>query len=263
MKVFISGVPCQKTMDNPPSAMLVKSFLSKWSKSKPATLYKYLSIVKWSLNWYGEDINLKIKLPQQLPEYVEDESVQKMIAAVKQKKTHKQEIDRDILLIELAYNSGLRREELANLKISDILVSEKALIVRKGKGQKDRTVPIPSRIVRLLEKHIKNLGPSDNIFNVKPVAISDKISRIAKKAGVNIHTHSLRHGYATRLLEKGANIKAVQELLGHSRISTTETYLSLQPKHLRAAVDLLDGEVKRGSFARLRFHPNATTMGFH
>jgi len=139
-----------------------------------------------------------------------------------------------------AYNSALRREELANLKVSDILIAEEALIVRKGKGQKDRTVPLPSRVVILLEKHIEHLNPDDSLFNVKPVAISDKIRRIASKAGENIHAHSLRHAYATRLLEKGANIKAVQELLGHSRIGTTEAYLSLLPKHLRETVNLLD-----------------------
>ncbi len=228
--------------NNPPSSMLAKSFLSKWSKSKPATLYKHLSIIKGFLNWYGEDIDLKVKLPHQLPEYVEHETIQKLIATIREKRTHKKDIEKDTLLIELAYNSGLRREELSNLKVSDILIKEEALMVRKGKGEKDRTVPLPSRIVRLLEKYIEHLEPGDSIFNVKPVAISDKISRIAKKAGVNIHAHSLRHGYATRLLEKGANIKAVQELLGHSRIATTETYLSLLPKHLKEAVNLLDDD---------------------
>ena len=225
---------------NSPSSMLAKSFLSKWSRQKPATLYKYLSIIKGFLNWYGEEIDLKVKLPHQLPEYVEDENIQKLIAAIKKKQTHKQAIDRDILLIELAYNSGLRREELANLKAGDILINGKALIVRKGKGIKDRTVPLPLKIVKLLETYIEDMNPDDRVFNAKPVAISDKIRRMAKKAGVNIHAHSLRHGYATRLLEKGANIKAVQELLGHSRIGTTEAYLSLLPKHLREAVDLLD-----------------------
>ena len=114
------------------------------------------------------------------------------------------------------------------------------MIVRKGKGLKDRTVPLPSRVFNLLEDYVRYMTPDDRVFNVKPVAISDKIRRIANKAGVKIHAHSLRHGYATRLLEKGANIKAVQELLGHSRIGTTEAYLSLLPKHLREAVDLLD-----------------------
>ena len=228
-----------------PSSMLAKRFLSKWSRRKPATLYKYLSIIKGFLNWYGVEIDLKVKIPHQLPEYVEDESIQKLIAAIKKKQTHKQAIDRDILLIELAYNSGLRREELANLKASDILINEKALIVRKGKGIKDRTVPLPSKIVKLLGTYIEGMNQDDRVFNVKPVAISDKIRRMAKKAGVKIHAHSLRHAYATRLLEKGANIKAVQELLGHSRIGTTEAYLSLLPKHLRETVDLLDTDIKK------------------
>ena len=60
--------------DNPLSSILAKSFLSKWSKRKPATLYKYLSIIKGFLNWYGEDVDLKVKLPHQLPKYVEDDS---------------------------------------------------------------------------------------------------------------------------------------------------------------------------------------------
>jgi hypothetical protein len=88
------------------------------------------------------------------------------------------------------------------------------------------------------------MNPDDSLFNVKPAAISDKVRRIAKNAGVNIHVHSLRHGYATRLLEKRANIKAVQELLGHSRIGTTEAYLSLLPEHLRETVELLDSDIE-------------------
>ena len=231
--------------DNNPSSILAKSFLSKWSKQKPATLYKYVSIIKGFLNWYGEELDLKVKLPHQMPEYVEDESIQKFIATIEKKQTHKQTINRDILLIKLAYKSGLRREELANLRVSDILINEKALIVRKGKGMKDRTVPLPSGVTDLLEAYIVDMRPDDKVFNVKPAAISDKIRRMAKNAGLNIHAHSLRHGYATRLLEKGANIKAVQELLGHSRIGTTEVYLSLLPKHLRETVDLLDTPVKK------------------
>ncbi len=147
--------------------MLAKSFLSKWAESKPATLYKYLGIIKGFLNWFGEDIDLKVKLPRQLPEYIEDESIQKLIATIETKQTHKKDIDRDILLIELAYNSGLRRKELANLKVGDILITEKALIVREGKGLKDRTVPLPSRVFRLLEDYIQNMNTDDRVFNAE------------------------------------------------------------------------------------------------
>ncbi len=73
---------------NTPSSILAKSFLGRWSKQKPATLYKYLSIIKGFLNWYGEELDLKVKLPRQLPEYVEDESIQKLIDAIKKKQTH-------------------------------------------------------------------------------------------------------------------------------------------------------------------------------
>ncbi len=177
--------------DNPPSSMLAKSFLSKWAESKAATLYKYLGIIKGFLNWLGEDIDLKVKLPRQLPEYIEDESIQKLIATIKTKQTHKKAIDRDILLVELAYNSGLRRGELANLKVGEILITEKALVVRDGKGLKDRTVPLPSRVSKLLEDYIQNMNTDDRVFNVNPASISDKISRIAKRAGVKIHAHSL------------------------------------------------------------------------
>src|SRR4030042_2051568 len=100
---------------NPPSSVLAKNFLTQWSKRRPATLYKYLSIIKGFLDWYGEEIDLKVKIPHQLPEYVEDENIQKLIESIKKKSTHKGSIKRDLLLVELAYGSGLRREELANL----------------------------------------------------------------------------------------------------------------------------------------------------
>ena len=85
-----------------------------------------------------------------MPEYVEDGDVEKLISAISKKRTHRKAIERDILLIKLAYNSGLRREELANLKVCDILINDKALLVRKGKGMKDRTVPLPSGIVNCM-----------------------------------------------------------------------------------------------------------------
>jgi len=72
--------------DSPLSSILAKSFLGKWSKSKPATLYKYLSIIKGFLNWYGEELDLKVKLPHQMPEYIEDKIIQKLITTIKNKR---------------------------------------------------------------------------------------------------------------------------------------------------------------------------------
>ena len=202
--------------------------------------HKYVGIVKGFISWYGEDLDIKVKLPHQLPAYIEEADIYRMLDALAGKKSHKKTIDRDTLLIELAYKSGLRRSELANLKVGDVLTEERAIIVRSGKGGKDRTVPLPSSIVSKLRSFIEGRKAEETLFGLSDLSISDKIHRISKKAGVNIHTHSLRHGYATRLLEKGANVKAVQELLGHARLGTTEGYLGLLPHHLREAVDLLD-----------------------
>ena len=226
--------------NHPPSALLAKNFLGKWQNSKPSTLYKYVGIIRGFLVWYGEELNLKVKLEKLLPDYVDDNDIKKLLVVLDNKRSHKKSILRDKLLIELAYNSGLRREELSNLKAKDILIAPRLLIVRSGKGRKDRVVPLPSSIIDKLQSYIGDMNLEDRLFKLTPGTISDKIHRVAQKAGVKIHTHSLRHAYATRLLEKGANIKSIQELLGHSRIGTTEAYVSLLPKHLRNAVDLLD-----------------------
>ena len=235
--------------DIPPSTLLAKQFLNQWTKSKPSTLHKYVGIIRGFMNWYGEDLDIKVKLPHELPEYVEDADVYKLIDSLSDKRSHRNTICRDALLIEFGYKSGLRRGELAGLKVRDVLISERAVIVRKGKGGKDRTVPLTSDIIAKLAAYLQNRKPDESIFGLTEGTISDKIRRVARKAGVKIHTHSFRHGYATRLLEKGANIKVVQELLGHSRLSTTEGYLSLLPHHLREAVDLLEDnhEDKPGS----------------
>jgi len=228
----------------PPSAQLGKQFLGKWARSRPATLRKYYGIIRDFLRWYGEELNLKISVPHNLPEYVREADIEKMLNVISNKRSHKQTILRDTLVIELAYKSGLRRKELANLKVEDFLPKERYLIVRHGKGDKDRTVPLPLIIAQKLADFVTDKKPGSSVFVLSPASISDKIHRCAQKAGVKIHAHSLRHGYATRLLEKGANVKAVQELLGHSRLDTTESYLSLLPNHLVQAVDLLDEPVE-------------------
>jgi len=224
----------------PPSALLAKNFLTRFSSRKAATLYKYTSVIKGFMHWYGEDLEPKIKLPHQLPPYVEDDEINKLIQAIRDKQTHKASISGDVFLVEFAYRSGLRREELANLRVGDVIAEQRAIIVRHGKGDKDRTVPLPLSIYNKLAAYIENKSSDEKVFGISKVAISNKIRRLAKRAGVEIHAHSLRHAYATRLLEKGANIKVVQQLLGHSRIDTTERYLSLRPEHLRVAVDSLD-----------------------
>ena len=85
------------------------------------------------------------------------------------------------------------------------------------------------------------MAPTENVFKLKAPCIANKIRLFAKKAGISgFHTHSMRHKFACDLLERGANLKQVQELLGHENLATTEVYLSLTSNALREAVSLLD-----------------------
>jgi len=114
-------------------------------------------------------------------------------------------------------------------------------MVRNGKGGKDRAIPLAPAIAGRLQNFIKGKKADEKVFSLKPACISNKIRQFARKAGLDeFHTHTMRHKFATDLLERGANIKQVQELLGHENLATTEVYLSITNQGLREAVDLLD-----------------------
>ena len=112
-----------------------------------------------------------------------------------------------------------------------------------GKGGKDRIIPLGPAIAQRLQNFIKGMEPGEKVFKLKAACISNKIRQFAKKAGLNgFHAHSMRHKFATDLLEKGANIKIVQELLGHENLATTEVYLSIVDQGLHDAVATLEKE---------------------
>jgi len=130
---------------------------------------------------------------------------------------------------------------LANLERQH--VHNDFLVVIGGKGGKDRIIPMAPAISQVLQDFIKDMEPDEKIFKLKAACISNKIRQFAKKAGLNgFHAHTMRHKFATSLLEKGANIKVVQELLGHENLATTEVYLSIVDQGLHDAVSLLDKE---------------------
>jgi len=175
-----------------------------------------------------------------LPPYAEDSDIDKLIGAIENKKTPRGCIVRDLLLVELALKTGImRRDELANLKSKDIHAD--FLVIRDGKGGKDRVIPLGPAISQRLHGFIKGKEANENVFGLKAPCITDKIRKYAKKAGLdNFHTHTMRHKFATDLLEKGTNIKVVQELLGHENLDTTQVYLSVTNQSLRDAVNVLD-----------------------
>jgi integrase/recombinase XerD len=226
--------------DYPPSPELVKSFLAQYADRKPRTLYRYAQMLRVFMNWYGEPMDdLKVKVPKSLPPYTEDADIKKLFHVIENKKTHKGTVVRDSLMIELALKSGLRRGEIANLEVRD--VHPDFLIVRSGKGGKDRIIPLSAPIALQLRKFIEQKEPDQKVFTLKPASITMKIKAFARRAGFeDLYAHTLRHKFATDLLEHGADVRSVQHLLGHENLSTTQVYLSVTDKRLRETIDLLD-----------------------
>jgi integrase/recombinase XerD len=224
----------------PPSPELAKSFLAQYVEKKPATLYRYAQMIKAFMKWYGESIDdIKIKVPKTLPPYTEDSDIEKLLAVIPKKRSHKGCIERDQLMVLLDWKSGLRRAELANLRVRDI--HGDAVIVRGGKGKKDRMVPLPLKVAVRLREFVKDKKPDELVLGLKPASLGMKIKQFAVKAGLNnIHTHTLRHKFATDVLESGTNIKVLQALLGHESLNTTQVYLALTDRELYAAAKRLD-----------------------
>lgn len=153
------------------------------------------------------------------------------------------------LLLLLGYGAGLRRSEIVGLKWVDILFEEHKIIVRQSKGNKDRVVMLPYSIVAYLEDYRKLYPPDEWVFagQYKGEALSvgtvQTVMRNAvQKAGLEkkASVHTLRHSFATHLLENGTDIRYIQQLLGHSSIKTTMVYTHILPKAARKVISPLD-----------------------
>lgn len=158
---------------------------------------------------------------------------------------------RDHCIIEVLYSCGLRISELTNLLISNLFLDEGFIRIH-GKGNKERLVPISPKAIKELRiwldarKHINILrGYEDYVFvsrtRGKPlsrISLFVFIREYAKEAGIHkeISPHTFRHSFATHLLQGGANLRAVQDMLGHESLGTTEVYLQLDTTHLREQV---------------------------
>jgi integrase/recombinase XerD len=156
---------------------------------------------------------------------------------------------RDRAVITACYAGGLRSAEVAQLEVADIDTKRMVITIRQGKGRKDRVVPLSPTLLELLraywcvvrsEKYLfPGLDPSRPI-NTR--TIRRIVERAVERAGLNprITTHSLRHSYATHLLDRGTNLKVIQVLLGHAHLRTTERYLHVADSTLHATPSPLD-----------------------
>ena len=201
---------------------------------------RYGGMLKGLLNHMGMSFDTKFKRPKLLPQRVLHDDVEKLKDAIRNKKSHKKSAFRDLILIETAIKTGMRRGELANLLVSHIAFEANRIIVMNGKGAKDRTIPMGDNLKSQLLELCAGKKANEKVFGFKAVSLGMKIKEWGNKAGVPIKAHSLRHYFATNLMERGANIKQVQELLGHESLATTQIYLSLMADHLEDAIQLLE-----------------------
>lgn len=153
------------------------------------------------------------------------------------------------LLLSLCYGCGLRCSEVRNLKIGDIDLERKQLHIRQGKGGKDRIVPLGNMLQRGITSYIETQRPQIFLFEGNNgEAFSQRgaqwvMSVSFKKSGIvkeDVSLHTLRHSYATHLLEQGVSILAIKELLGHAHIDTTMVYLHLARPVLATTINPLD-----------------------
>lgn len=139
-------------------------------------------------------------------------------------------------ILHVMYSTGIRRGELLALKVADIDSSRMVINIRQGKGKKDRQVLLHPRILNLLRDYYRYYRPTTYMFEgferakkYSETSLSKIVKKAAKNAGItkSISVHTLRHCFATHMLEKGVNLKIIQQLMGHSSIKTTTIYLSL------------------------------------
>ncbi len=165
---------------------------------------------------------------KKLPKYLKEREVSKLLNAPPREKV------RDRLILRVLYRCGLRVSELCNLKIEEIDFGDGTLMVRGGKGGRDRLIPVDHQTLDMIEYYIENATSGYLILSDRGGMLSTRqvqrlVSDYGRKAGIvqPIHPHMLRHSFAVHCLKAGMNLRTVQKMLGHSSLTTTQVYLDV------------------------------------
>lgn len=188
------------------------------------------------------------KTKQRLPDVMPAEKTNNLLDAVERgEPLEKPSRERDLAFLEVLYGCGIRVSELVGINLDDIDLRSGWLRVR-GKGNKEREVPVPERAISAVERYleVRRAAPDEMalFLGARGTRLSDRqVRRLVKLYAVavtgdsTVHPHSFRHAYATHLLADGADLRAIQELLGHARLSTTQKYTQVSLKDLQAVYD--------------------------
>jgi len=182
------------------------------------------------------------RMEQRLPTILSPEEVAKILTVPPHLKTR--------ALLMTIYAAGLRRSEAAHLQVNDIDSARMTITVRQGKGQKDRLVMLSPVLLQALRQYWRHNKPKQWLFPGEnpdqPISDNDVFAvfqNAVRRAGITkkVSPHSLRHSFATHLLESGTNLRTIQILLGHRSLKTTARYLHVSQQHVRATASPLDG----------------------
>ncbi|MFA4952654.1 MAG: site-specific tyrosine recombinase/integron integrase [Candidatus Pacearchaeota archaeon] len=229
----------------------VKYYLSEnLSNNSSTSIILFLSALKYAYgNVLGKDPTAGIKRPKRekkLPTVLTKEEITMIIDATENKKSK--------LMISLMYAIGLRVSELVNLQMKELNFEEKIGTIRQGKGKKDRMFNIPEFLSNDLKKQIvqQKKENQEYLFTGPKGKLSSRnlqkiVNKASKKAGIkkDVHCHTLRHSFATHLLENGVDIRKIQELLGHADLSTTQIYAHVSSEELKKIKSPLDELMKK------------------
>ncbi len=224
----------------------VKSYIAeKLSENSSSTIILFLSAIKYAYsNILKKDPTINIKRPKRekrLPTVLTKDEIKKLFEVLDAKKSK--------LMVSLMYACGMRVSELTNLKIRDLDFEERIGHMRQAKGKKDRIFNIPYFLFKDLKRQSEKQRSKNQeyLFTGPKGKLSSRnlqkiVSRAAQRADIkkDVHCHTLRHSFATHLLENDVDIRYIQALLGHSSIATTELYTHISTKKIKQIKSPID-----------------------
>jgi len=238
---FIKKEPIKMDEDD------VKLYIAEnLSKRSSISIIMFLAAIKYSYSSIlKKDLTTNIKRPKRekrIPTVLTKKESKELLESLNTKKSK--------LMVSLIYAAGLRVSELISLKPENLNFEEKVGYVKQGKGKKDRIFNIPKFIFSKLKKQAEKQKESNQKYlfsgrngeEMSSRNIQKIVKNAAKKAGIKkeVHCHTLRHSFATHLLEEGIDIRKIQELLGHADLSTTQIYTHVSTEELKKIKSPLD-----------------------
>lgn len=229
----------------------------KWG---PVTFRHYLKHLNTFSKWlirqelldrnYLDDIE-KPRMEHRIPRTLnKDQALLVLDAAFHMKYTYKFEKYKNRAIIGLMLLSGLRRQEVLNLKTCDVSLDNRSIFINQSKGKKDRIVPMNAKLYGILEEYLKDrerLG-YNSIFFFNPTGkgeigcgekgINKLMEKLRKKTKLNFSSHALRHSFATLMLEGGCDIYTLSKIMGHNKITTTTIYLSCSNHQMSKCIEM-------------------------